>query len=139
MKISHIIAIIAIALGIGVIVSTAGNASSYVNFKEAQDMYVSGDDSKVHVIGELTKDAMGNVQGVRYNPQLDANFLEFILVDENKQEHKVITHQPPASIQDFFKSEKVVVIGNFNDQGIFLASEILMKCPSKYEENTLKK
>ena len=138
MKISHIIAICAIALGIGVIVSTAGNASTYVNFDEAYAMAKSGDESKVHVIGELIKDASGNVQKVRYNPQLDPNYLEFVLIDDQHKEHTVVTHNPPASMQDFFKSEKVVVIGNFKENNQFVASEILMKCPSKYEETQVK-
>jgi cytochrome c-type biogenesis protein CcmE len=58
------------------------------------------------------------------------------LVDENQEEHEVVCYNPPASMQDFTKSEKVVVIGRvINNQ--FVASEILMKCPSKYEENKL--
>ena len=138
MKISHIIAILVIAVGIGVIVSTAGNASTYVNFQEAKSMLADGDDSKVHVIGELIKGGDGKVMNVRYNPQLDPNYLEFVLMDDNKVKQTVITHNPPASMQDFFKSEKVVVIGNYQKDGAFKASEILMKCPSKYEETELK-
>ncbi|MGB0521782.1 MAG: cytochrome c maturation protein CcmE [Flammeovirgaceae bacterium] len=138
MKLSHIIAIATIAIGIGVIISTAGNASTYVNFDEAQKLATNGNDAKVHVIGELMKDPSGNVINVRYNPQLDPNYLEFMLMDENQQKHTVITHNPPASMQDFFKSEKVVVIGNYSQEGHFKASEILMKCPSKYEETQVK-
>lgn len=137
MKLSHIIAIVVIAVGISVIISTAGNASSYVSFDEAFEMAESGDEAKVHVIGELTKDAQGDVIGVIYNPQLDPNYMEFTLTDDKNEKHKVICINPPASMQDFYKSEKVVVIGKVAGKD-FVATEVLMKCPSKYEETELK-
>jgi cytochrome c-type biogenesis protein CcmE len=37
---------------------------------------------------------------------------------------------------DFLRSEKVVVIGRYQ-QDSFVASKILLKCPSKYEDETL--
>ena len=137
MKISHIIAIVVVAIAIGVIVSTAGNASAYVNFDEAYQMAKEGDDSKIHVIGELTKNGQGDVVGVSYDPKIDPNYMEFDLVDDNQKKHRVVCTNPPASMQDFFKSEKVVVIGRVK-QETFVASEVLMKCPSKYEETQVK-
>jgi len=137
MKKSHIFGIIVIAIAIGIIISTAGDASTYVTFKEAFALAENGSDRKVHVIGELKKDAANEVIGVKYNPSLDPNYLAFTLVDDNKEAHEVVCYQPPASMTDFEKSEKVVVIGRVI-KGKFVASEILMKCPSKYEEKELK-
>ena len=137
MKITHIIGIVAIALGIGIVISTTGNASSYVSFEEAYKMAKEGDDSKVHLMGELKKDASGKPTGIIYDPQIDPNYLQFELIDENKESHAVVCTNPPASMQDFFRSEKVVVIGRVNGEH-FVANEVLMKCPSKYEENQLK-
>jgi cytochrome c-type biogenesis protein CcmE len=37
---------------------------------------------------------------------------------------------------DLKQSEQVVVIGQYK-QDLFVADQILLKCPSKYEENTL--
>jgi len=137
MKKSHIFGIVVIALAVGMIVATAGDASQYVTFREAFSMAQSGNGAKVHVVGELKKNAANEVVGVKYDPQLDPNFLSFVVVDENKEEHEVICFNPPASMQDFTRSEKVVLIGNVkNDK--FVANEILMKCPSKYEENQIK-
>ncbi len=136
MKTSHIIGLAAIAIGIGIVVSTAGNASSYVNFEQAFEMAKNGDDSKVHLIGALKKDAEGHPIGVVYNPQIDPNYLEFIMVDENQETHSVVCTNPPASMNDFMRSEQVVVIGNVRGEG-FVANEILTKCPSKYEETKL--
>lgn len=141
MKLPHILGILAIAIAIGVIVSTAGDASQYVSFQQAFAMAADGDEAKVHVVGELKKDAAGNVLGLQYDPQTDANYLSFVLIDDQKTEHRVVCYNPPASMQDFAKSEKVVVIGRAKQgqagQYQFVASEVLMKCPSKYEENQL--
>ena len=37
---------------------------------------------------------------------------------------------------DFLRSEQVVVVGSFHNE-TFLADKILMKCPSKYQEETI--
>jgi cytochrome c-type biogenesis protein CcmE len=137
MKITHIIGIIVIAIAIGIIITSAGSASQYVNFKQAKEMAADGNSDKVHVVGELTKNAQGEVIGVEYDPLKDANYLAFSVIDDKKMVQKVVCFNPPPSMKDFTKSEKVVLIGKYKD-GVFVASEILMKCPSKYEEKELK-
>jgi len=137
MKKTHIFGIIVIAIAVSIVVSTAGDASQYVTFDQALAIAAEGDRSKVHVVGELKKNAQNQIVGMRYNPSKAPNFLSFVLVDENKKEHEVVCYNPPASMQDFTKSEKVVIIGRAKE-GQFIASEILMKCPSKYEETELK-
>jgi cytochrome c-type biogenesis protein CcmE len=77
MKITHIIGIIVIAIAIGIIITSAGSASQYVNFKQAKEMAADGNSDKVHVVGELTKNAQGEVIGVEYDPLKDANYLAF--------------------------------------------------------------
>ncbi|MCS7005553.1 MAG: cytochrome c maturation protein CcmE [Cytophagales bacterium] len=136
MKISHIIGLIVIAIAVSIIISTAGDASRYVSFQEALEMEKKGDDSKVHVVGTLKRNEQGKIIGVHYEPTTDPNKLSFILVDENNYEQLVIA-SPPASMQDFYRSEKIVVEGRCKN-GQFYASKILMKCPSKYEEKELK-
>ncbi|PWJ42617.1 cytochrome c maturation protein CcmE domain-containing protein [Sediminitomix flava] len=136
MKKLHIFFLAIIAIGIGLIVSTAGNASQYVTFSKAEALAADGDNAKIHVIGELTKEG-GVVTGIEYNPAKDPNFLAFMLEDEDKIVRRVVCYNPPPSMRDFEKSEKVVVIGRAGDKGDFVASEILMKCPSKYEEKQL--
>ena len=135
MKVSHVILIIIIAVAIGVIISTTGDASKYVSFKEAYQMAADGDDDKVHVVGKLKKASNGEIVGMFYNPVINPNHFEFVLVDNNNEEHSVVYQN--AKPQDFDKSEQVVVVGNVNGQ-VFVADEILMKCPSKYEEKEVK-
>lgn len=132
MKKIHIIGLIAIAAGVGIIISSAGDASSYVTFKEAKEMALSGDTEMIHVVGELTKDISGNVVGV--HPAPDKTSFSFNLIDENGLAQTVYYNAPEP--QDFRRSEKVVIIGNYHDE-VFVADKILLKCPSKYEENSV--
>jgi cytochrome c-type biogenesis protein CcmE len=136
MKISHIIVLVIIAVGIGIFVSSSDNASQYVDFDTALTIAKDGDDNKIHVVGELPRDASGEVLGIEYNPMADANFMAFQLIDEKGKKQRVITSTPPPSMTDFKRSEKVVVIGRFENEQ-FVVSDILLKCPSKYEENTV--
>lgn len=136
MKKTHIIGIVIIGIAIAVIVSTAGDASSYVSFKEALEMTSDGNNNKVHVVGKLKKDASGEINGMVYAPQLDPNYFEFQLVDQNNELRKVIYANPKP--QDFERSEQVVVIGSMSKEGVFVCDKILMKCPSKYQETEIK-
>jgi len=132
MKKSHLVIIVVIAAAIGILVSTAGDASTYVAFNEAYEMASAGNKRDIHVVGELTKDASGNITGIE--PGVDKVSFSFMLVDENGKRQKVEYDEPMP--QDFTKSEKVVVIGRYEGD-IFKASKILLKCPSKYQEQNV--
>jgi cytochrome c-type biogenesis protein CcmE len=132
MKKSHLVIIVVIAAAIGILVSTAGDASTYVGFNEAYEMASAGNKKDIHVVGELTKDASGNITGIE--PGVDKVSFSFMLVDENGKHQKVEYDEPMP--QDFTKSEKVVVIGRYEGD-VFKASKILLKCPSKYQEQNV--
>jgi cytochrome c-type biogenesis protein CcmE len=132
MKKSHILLIVVIAVAIGILVSTAGDASTYVGFGEAYQMANAGNKKDIHVVGELTKDSSGNIVGLEQG--VDKVSFSFVLVDEKGKQQKVEYHEPMP--QDFTKSEKVVVIGRYEGD-IFRATKILLKCPSKYQEQNV--
>jgi len=132
MKKSHILIIILIAAAIGIVVSTAEDASTYVTFEQAYQLASNGSTSSIHVVGELKKDANGHVVGILQGS--DRVSFSFIMIDENKKEQIVEFHEPMP--QDFTRSEKVVVVGNYQND-IFVAEKILLKCPSKYQEQKL--
>lgn len=132
MKKSHIIAIVVIAVAIGIFIGTAGDASTYVTFDEAYKMASTGNTTSIHVVGELKKDEGGNIAGIEKSP--DNLSFTFILVDDNGKEQKVYYNEPIPP--DFKRSEKVVVIGSYQGD-IFVAKKILLKCPSKYQEQKL--
>jgi len=131
----HLAGLLAIAVGIAVIISTSGDASSYVCFAEAKTLAKDGDDDKVHVVGQLPKTASGEIEGMQYDPTLDPNYFRFLLVDEKKETQEVIYYKPKPA--DFERSEKVVVVGAMKN-GHFEADKILTKCPSKYQEGQVK-
>ena len=56
MKRSHIIAIIVIAVAAAIIISSTGDAGTYVSFSEAREMASQGKKADIHVVGQLMKD-----------------------------------------------------------------------------------
>jgi cytochrome c-type biogenesis protein CcmE len=124
MKRSYIIAAIALIAGIALIISASKDASTYSNFTEAQK--VSG---KVKVIGQLVKD-----KEMIYEPEVDPNYFSFYVQDNNGEEKKVVLLGEKP--QDFELSEQIVMTGEMRgDQ--FVASELLLKCPSKYKDEEI--
>lgn len=123
MKRSQILVLVLIALTIGFIVSAIGDSSTYANAQEA----LSNPGEEYHVVGTLNKDVP-----VVYNPSEDASATYFTLLDNQGVEMPVVLHK--AKPQDFERSESVVLIGEANEEGTFHATDVLMKCPSKYND-----
>jgi cytochrome c-type biogenesis protein CcmE len=129
MKKSHILIIVVIAAAVAILITTADDASTYVGFSEAYQLAGAGNRKDIHVVGELKKDASGNIVGIEKGQDLVS--FSFVMIDEKGKEQKVFFDEPMP--QDFTKSEKVVVIGSYSGD-TFVASKILLKCPSKYQE-----
>lgn len=132
MKPLHIVGIGVIAIAIIVIISMLGDASQYVTFDKAQQMAVNGNTNSIHVVGQLLKDPAGEVMGVRSTPDRTACY--FVLVDENNQQQEVFLNEPMPA--DLIRSEQVVVIGKYKED-LFVADKVLLKCPSKYQEEEI--
>ncbi len=122
MKKIHIVGIIIIAVAIGAIFTTLNNTSTYASFIEAAKE--SG--SEFHVVGKLDK-----AKETIYEPKVNANIFSFYMIDNVGEERKVILHKNKP--QDFERSEQIVLIGKMQGDE-FHASDILMKCPSKYND-----
>lgn len=123
MKKNHIIAIIIIVIAIGAMITSLADASTYADFATAE----KSAGTEFHVIGKLDK-----AKEMVYDPIKDPNLFTFYLIDTNSVERKVILYK--SKPQDFEKSEKIVLIGKAQN-GEFHANEVLMKCPSKYNDN----
>lgn len=122
MKKSAIIGLITIAISVGILFSLNANTDTYSNFKEAS---TSGKEE--HVMGYWEKS-----MGIYYDAVKDANHFGFHMKDEKGEIREVIYNGTKP--QDFEKSEKLVLIGQMKGDK-FYASKILMKCPSKYNDN----
>jgi len=124
MKKSHILAIAIVAVAIGILITASSDVTTYANFEQAAK---TGE--KVKLVGQLVKD-----QAVEYNPEKDPNYLAFQLRDDAGQVRKVVLRA--GKPQDFERSESIVLTGEMNGD-IFEASDMLLKCPSKYKDQEI--
>ncbi|MGF1923613.1 MAG: cytochrome c maturation protein CcmE [Bacteroidia bacterium] len=122
MRKSAIIGLITIAICIGFLVSLNADTDTYSNFTEA-----ASSDKEEHVMGYWEKS-----KGMHYDAVKDPNHFSFFMKDEKGKVKQVVLNGTKP--QDFERSEKLVLIGKM-DNDTFYASKILMKCPSKYNDN----
>lgn len=122
MKTTHIIIILILVVAVAVVISTMSDSSTYSDFAEASQKQ----GKELHIIGKLNR-----IKPMEYDAQKNANQFSFYLIDDKGIEKKVVYNN--AKPQDFEKSEKVVIIGSMKgDQ--FMATSLLLKCPSKYND-----
>jgi cytochrome c-type biogenesis protein CcmE len=108
MKRSHIIALVVIAVGLAVVVSSISNSSTYADFTTASEH----EGTSYHVVGKVNLE-----EAFRYAPEQNANLFGFTMTD-NKGVRKNVLYN-----------------GTKPQGSTFQASQILMKCPSKYNGN----
>jgi cytochrome c-type biogenesis protein CcmE len=125
MKKMHILAIVAILAGISIIVIGSKDVSTYSSFTAAMKT-----DQSVKITGTLDKD-----KDMNYDPEVNPNLFTFHMKDGDGLSKKVLLNRPKP--QDFERAESIVVTGKMVD-GDFAASEILMKCPSKYKDEEIR-
>lgn len=122
MKKIYLITLVIIAVAIGVILTSLSNTATYSNFKEA----AQNPDKEYHIVGKRD-----TTEKEVYTPLVNPDQFEFFMIDQLGEKKKVILHK--SKPQDFEKSEQIVVIGKMKGEH-FEADDILMKCPSKYND-----
>jgi cytochrome c-type biogenesis protein CcmE len=122
MRKSAIVGLITIAICIGFLVSLNADTDTYSNFTEA-----ASSNKEEHVMGYWEKS-----KGMHYDALKDPNHFAFFMKDEKGKVKKVVLSGTKP--QDFERSEKIVLVGKMEND-TFYASKILMKCPSKYNDN----
>ena len=120
MRTKTIIGIVLIILFTGVLLMNFGQqVGGYMNFSEAES---SG--SRAHVVGDW-------VEARAFTYDENANIFSFHMMDDNGIVREVrYNHPKPPNFED---AEKIVVEGFAQDE-IFVAENILVKCPSKYND-----
>ena len=113
-----------VAVAIGLFITAAEDMSTYSTFKEA-----SANGQKVTISGQLAKN-----QEMYYNPEEDPNYFTFYLSDDDGEVRKVILLSEKP--QEFERSESLVLTGKMKGEE-FVATEMLMKCPSKYQDEEI--
>ncbi len=117
MKPKLVIGIIAIVGFTSLLMYNFGNSiSTYVNFEQAEGM------EGAHVVGtwEDSRD---------YGFSVESKNFSFYMKDKSGNVRRVIYPKPKPN--NFEQADQLVVIGEM-DNGIFYANDMLMKCPSKY-------
>ena len=122
MKKGSIFGIVLIAIAIAVIICTYSKTSTYGSFNDAKHT-----DASLDIVGHLDKK-----KELVYDPTKDANYFAFYMTDKQGQECKVVF--AGTKPQDFERAEQIVLTGQMKGNE-FHASNILMKCPSKYTPN----
>lgn len=125
MKKMHIIGLVVIALAVGVLITMAGDFSAYTNFSAAMKQL----DRNHQIVGHLVVD-----KPIEYNPKVDANSFSFYMKDEDGVEKKVVAKSEKP--QDFERSEQIVLTGKMEGD-VFVATEMQLKCPSKYQDEAI--
>ena len=133
MKKAHLATLLLAAAAVAVILSTFGSASRYVSFAQARSMQQEAASPVfVHVIGQLPKQKKGQAWEIKgIEEATDHRSFTFLLRDE-KGETQSVRYTRPVPV-DFRRAEKVVIVG-YATPTYFHAEKILLKCPSKYEE-----
>lgn len=124
MKKSHLLAILVVAVAIGILISASKDVTTYANFSQA-----AKSEDKVKLVGQLVKD-----RPVEYDPAKDPNFMAFYLKDDAGEVKRV--ELLAAKPQDFERSESIVLTGQMKGE-TFAASDMLLKCPSKYKDQEI--
>lgn len=124
MKKSSIILIVIIAIAIAMIMVIYTDSSTYSTFSEAKDK-----ETELYVVGVLNKE-----KDLLYDPVTDANHFSFYMYDNDSTECQVVFNG--SKPQDIERSEQIVLTGKMEGE-VFHASKILMKCPSKYNQDEM--
>lgn len=99
--------------------SFGASVGGYMDFAEAERTAATA-----HVVGTWDRDA-----GFAYDPQ--TNVFSFVMLDEGGARRPVRYHNPkPPNFED---ADQVVVEGRVDGEA-FVAEHILVKCPSKYND-----
>ncbi len=118
----YIVAIVVLGVAIVVIMMSLKNTTTYSNFNEA----AANQGKEYHIVGKLDK-----TKPQVYNPAVNTDEFSFYLTDNRGETRPVILHK--SKPQDFDKSEQIVLIGSMEGD-VFHANDILLKCPSKYND-----
>jgi cytochrome c-type biogenesis protein CcmE len=121
---------------LGVIAIVGFTSLMMYNFGESLSQYtdfeMAAESSGAHVVGDWVKEQP-------YGFSRESKQFSFYMKDEKGNVRQVVYPKPKPN--NFEEAERLVVIGSVKkvqingvDKEIFYANEMLMKCPSKYNE-----
>ncbi|MEM9991552.1 MAG: cytochrome c maturation protein CcmE [Bacteroidota bacterium] len=124
MKKMSVVLIAIIGVAIWLLTTASDDMSTYSTFADAVQ-----NGKKVKVVAQLAKD-----KEMYYDPGKDPNYFTFYAKDKDGKERKVVFLGEKQ--RDFELSEQIVLTGKMQGEE-FVASDMLMKCPSKYKDEEI--
>jgi len=118
------VAVVILAIGYLVVSSVSSSSAYYMTIGELKAAGQSRQDRKVRVAGELIGDT------VKWDARQIK--LDFVIADGSEQLPVSYSGARPDMFRD---GAETIVEGTYAD-GLFRATDLLLKCPSKYEEAT---
>lgn len=125
MKKSNIVLLLLIAVVSAILISVYVGTVPNTTFEGARN--AGGKDARISGMVDKT-------QPIEYDPMIDANLTKFNVVDSTGHSEKVFLHYEKGKPDGLQFSEKVTLLGQYGDDGVFHANDIQMKCPSKYND-----
>ena len=122
MKITHLIILVFIAAAIVVLISYAGDLTTYETIASAKEK----EGRFVNLIVKMDKQ-----KPLEYDAVKNPNYLTFTAIDTLGNKIKVVYHNTKPT--DMEKSERIVLKGRVQGDH-FECKDILLKCPSKYKD-----
>ncbi len=125
MKKTHIALLVFLVMALAAIIALVYEADTYATFTEAKQH----PDREFNIIGTL--EASYPIEELIVDNTL---LLSFYMSDSEGT--KALVNYFGAKPTDFEKSEQVVLVGSYDDD-VFIASSLLLKCPSKYNPDEM--
>ncbi|MEN9640217.1 MAG: hypothetical protein RLZZ262_2086 [Bacteroidota bacterium] len=125
MKKTHIVILAVVFALAAVLISTFTSSVDSVSFAES----ALAKNEKVKVVGVLDK-----TKGISYDAKINPDLTIFHVTDNKGQSCEVHLTDKQGRPMGLEQSETVTLEGVMGDDKIFHANFMLMKCPSKYNE-----
>ncbi|MGB0135779.1 MAG: cytochrome c maturation protein CcmE [Flavobacteriales bacterium] len=126
MQKTHVVLVILFAALAGILVFNFVDTSSNEPFATAFEM--PGTTYKI-------KGTVDKAKGIHYDPEVDANLCTFYVTDTEGQTVQVhYRNSEDPRPQGLEQSEEIDLYGKVVD-GRFESSKVMLKCPSKYDED----
>lgn len=133
MKPAHVVALVVIAVSLGIsLYAFSGAVAQHVSVKQARER----PGQTVQVPGQIVKES------VHYDPTRGALEFDILAIDpktravDPSERMRIVYNQPKP--ENFDTAESVEAVGTYRD-GEFVAHNLLVKCPSKYRDEAAAK
>lgn len=124
MKRTHIIIILLVAVISAILVSTYTASVDSATFAQAKEL-----GKQVKIVGSFDK-----TREVEYDAMKNADLTIFYVTDKDGYTERVYLTDKKGKPMGLEQSESVTIEGKYDEHGNFHANHLLMKCPSKYNE-----